>query len=573
MYPLHRFLVDYDMAMLRALARNRGVTLTTNVQAEAVDHLATALLEPLSVRTAVARLSEVGRQALGQLQSAGGRMRARHFARHFGQARPIGPGRLERETPWEEPANPAEELWYAGLIFRAFAEDETGPGEFVFVPDDLLPLLPQLHEGPAGFVLEVVSAPERDAGPDTPGQQGGLVQDLFRYLVFLQTREIRPHADGRLGKRDFAELRKALSRADERRLHFMRHLAERLGFVTRRGEHLRLEAPAVKRWLNGSLDQQIGALQGAWRDDPTWHDLCQVPDLVCDEDTGWLLRYDAVAARQALLALIARCPVEAWWSLESFVAVVKKTDPDFQRPDGDYRAWYIRDATTKSYLSGFETWDSVEGALIRDLLTGPLHWLEVVDVVGRGSEAVCYLTSAGARFLGLVQDTPDAKVFAPIVVRPDSRIEVPTPVNLYVRFQLERFAELESERPCRYLLTAPALTRALARGVRVEQILAFLEQSSNAPVPANVAGQLRLWAGRFGQVELEEVALLQVKNERVLRELTALPETRNLIDRVLSPTLAVVQKGNLARLWRELRTLGYYPPPDSGRGGENFDHG
>nr|NIV34809.1 hypothetical protein [Anaerolineae bacterium] len=49
MHKLHRFLIDYDMTMLRALAQNRGATLTTNRQAEAADELAALLLDPLSV--------------------------------------------------------------------------------------------------------------------------------------------------------------------------------------------------------------------------------------------------------------------------------------------------------------------------------------------------------------------------------------------------------------------------------------------------------------------------------------------------------------------------------------------
>ncbi|MGD8465419.1 MAG: hypothetical protein PVI09_16260, partial [Anaerolineae bacterium] len=78
---LQRCLSDYDMAMLRALAQNRGETLTTNRQNEAVDQLAAALLEPLSVRTALSRLSPQARSALDSLLAAGGRQRAPHFAR------------------------------------------------------------------------------------------------------------------------------------------------------------------------------------------------------------------------------------------------------------------------------------------------------------------------------------------------------------------------------------------------------------------------------------------------------------------------------------------------------------
>jgi hypothetical protein len=81
-------------------------------------------------------------------------------------------------------------------------------------------------------------------------------------------------------------------------------------------------------------------------------------------------------------------------------------------------------------------------------------------------------------------------------------------------------------------------------------------------VPPNVTAQLRLWAGRFGQVQLEEVALLRVQNERVLKELSVLPETRHLIAKVLSPTSALIRKKDLARLRKELRDLGYLLPED-----------
>jgi hypothetical protein len=293
-------------------------------------------------------------------------------------------------------------------------------------------------------------------------------------------------------------------------LAFLQHLVEQLGFVTRQSEILRLEARPVRHWLKATPARQLAALQEAWRDDPTWNDLCHVPALVCDQKTPWHLRYDAVAARRALLALLARCPQRgAWWSLASFVAAVKETHPDFQRPDGDYASWYIRDAANGAYLSGFESWNRVEGALIADLLTGTLGWLGVVATVDGGSEPVCRLTEAGMRFLGLLAGEPEAVPAPPIVVHADLTIEAPAPASLYTRFQLERFADPsglsssrpgpESMAPCRYRLTVEGLGRALARGSRVEQIVAFLQQASGAPLPRHVTSQLRLWARRLGQ--------------------------------------------------------------------------
>jgi hypothetical protein len=568
MHTLHRFLVDYNMTMLRVLALGRGVALDTNRQTEAADQLGSDLLDPVSVRIALARLSTPGREALDTLVAHGGRMRAPHFFRRFGKVRPVGPGRLEREAVWQEPENPAEELLYLGLMFRAFEQDRRESCEFVFVPDDLRGLLPDPQvESPLFRVETAASVPSQ-------GNEGqDLVHDLFAYLSHLQNHDVRPYADGRLGKHDLAAIRGRLYDPDERRLGFLRHLAQRLELVGRHEEHLRLESAPVKRWLTSPYAQQLAELQGAWRDDATWSDLFEVPGLTCEREESWLPRYDPTAARQRILEHLARCPLDSSWTLASFVTAVKEADPDFQRPDGDYASWYIRDADHGVYLSGFDSWDRVEGALIADLLTGPLRWLGVVAVAESEDGYRCRVTGAGARFLGLLPGEPDALPSPSIVVHGDFRIEVPPPVNLYTRFQLQRFAKLESADPCRYRLTAGSLGRALSRGVLVDQILAFLQQASTRPVPPRVAGQVRLWAGRFGQASIDEVALLRVRDERSLKELKGLPETRSLIGTPLTPTSALVQKRNLPRLRRELRALGYLPPSEAEVAGDPKEDG
>jgi hypothetical protein len=64
-------------------------------------------------------------------------------------------------------------------------------------------------------------------------------------------------------------------------------------------------------------------------------------------------------------------------------------------------------------------------------------------------------------------------------------------------------------------------------------------------------------------VKLEEVALLTVKSERALRELSVLPETRAFLGQALSSTSVLVAKENLPRLRRALRVLGFLStPPD-----------
>ncbi|MFN2289789.1 MAG: helicase-associated domain-containing protein [Anaerolineae bacterium] len=577
MHELRRFLVDYDMAMLRALAQNRGTKLSTNVQTEAADQLAAELLGPLSVRTALARLGTEARQALERLVAVGGRMPVLQFERSYGQVRPIGPGRLERESPWQDPANAAEELWYAGLVFFGFEQEEGELGGYAFVPGDLLPLLPPAKTVPPTFDLEVLTGPPQAPVEGESGRQ--FVHDLFVYLVHVQNRDVQTYADGRLAQRDLKALATRLVDDDHRRLDLVRHLAERLGFVERQEGLLRLAADPVKEWLTASTTRRLAALQAGWREDPTWNDLCRVPSLVCDQEVPWLQHYDPVAVRREILSLLARCPEDHWWSLASFVQAVKATQPDFQRPNADYKRWYLRDAQSGDYLSGFESWDRVEGALLADVVRGPLHWLGVVTVAEDAGGVACHLTKSGSRLLGLAAEEAEEVQPPPILVHPDFRVEVPAPISLYACFQLERFAEPldptsrgpTQETTWAYRLAVGALGCALERGIRVEQILAFLRQASGDRVPANVAGQMRLWAGRFGQVQLAEVVILTAKSERVLKELSVLPETRGLIGQLLTPTTALVRKQDLPRLRKALAELGFFASSEVE--GDAIEHG
>lgn len=552
MTQIQRALADYDMAMLRVLAHLRGVTLTSNRRPESIDELAEALLDPMSVRIALANLTPPARRALDALVASGGRMRAAQFARRHGHIRPMGPGRLERERPWRDPTSSAEELWYLGLIFRGFFDDDAGSGEFMFVPRDLLPKLPEPAVQDGGFSVEAVSPPERPKDGSAV-----LVHDVFSYLAYIQTHDVRPYADGRLGERDLTSLRARMSDGDERRLGFLRHLLDQMGFVYRQREYLRLKADPVRRWLSAAPAGQLLAIQAAWRDDPSWIDLCHVPGLECELAGDWLLQIDPVSTRRAVLSWLSRCPWPAWWSVEAFVEGVKQSDPDFQRPDGDYTSWYIRDVASGEYLAGFESWDQVEGRLLHDLLARPLYWLGITAIGASDSGSRCCLTDGGARLLGLApEDTRDPSA-APIVIHPDLRVDLPQPLSLYTRFQLERLAALDREEPCSYRLTVESMGRAFARGIQIEQILAFLRDSSGQPVPSSVSDQLRLWAARYDMVDLQDMTLLTVRHERVLKELSSLPETRNLLARVLSPTSALVSGRDLPRLKRALRALGF----------------
>jgi len=564
MKNLRQCLVDYDMAMLRAIAQRRGIELTSNRQHEVVEQLAQTLLQPKSIAEVLERLKPQEREALESLISEGGRKKLHLFVRQWGEIRAFGPASLERERPWENPVSPAEGLWYCGLIYSAFDEVEGQASEFVFVPQDLLPLLPQLEKPPPAFVVETAPTP-----PVTHQGNLALVQDTCAFLSYLQNEDVRPLKDGSLARHDMEHINQRflikedlteIRHEDEtERLALLHRLCQRLELVHTSEGFLRPYPPEAKRWLKATRSEQLRALQEAWRNDPDWNELWRIKSLHC-EPTGW--RNDPLLARKKILGHLAKCSPEQWLSLASFINAIKENDPDFQRPDGDYTSWYIREVTTGQYLTGFEHWDQVEGALIAHLIAKPLHWLGVTSLGHDAEGNLCsfLITPWGAAFLGLPSQMPAEPPPPPMVIQPDFTIIVPASANLYDRFQLERVAAWQSSgESYMYRITRNSLARGLRQGIKIEMVLAFLRRVSGGKVPRNVVSGLRSWDRRRGQIRLRRALLLQVGSELTMEELSTLPQTRAYLREIISPKAAIVAERDWPKLLAELRKLGYSP--------------
>ncbi len=499
------------------------------------------------------------RQALEALLAASGKMPFLVFTRDWGEIRAMGPARMERERPWQAPISTAEALWYTGFIARAFDQGPDGAYEVVFVPPELLAHLPAPSVSPRMLTLEAASAPA-----EVRADGDALLDDACTLLAYLQNEQVRPGADGSWPAHHQARLARQLCAADHERLTFLRHLVQRLGWL-RTGDsgRVRPDPAPVAAWLQSMSAQQREALAATWRDDPTWNDLFHVPSLAPEDTGAW--RNDPVLARQAILRHLRACAPETWYSLDGFIAAIKQADPDFQRPGGDYTTWYIRDATTGAYLSGFESWDAIEGALIRYLVTGPLTWLGLTDL-GVGASAF-RLTPAGAAFLGLVsagereegQPVGQGQALPLLVLRGDFTVLVPA-VRRYERFQLARVADwVRTGDPFVYRLTPASLERARRQGIPVARVLEFLGKVTGAPVPHFVEAALTRWEARGAEARIERVMLLRVSDEGLMKQVASLPSIRRLIREQVGPTAALVNERDWPRLVPALGEAGLLP--------------
>ncbi|MGQ9492967.1 MAG: helicase-associated domain-containing protein [Anaerolineae bacterium] len=480
-------LAEYPRIMLEAIAEGWGISFTDERTPEIVVRLATEMADAEALRIVLQRLSDVEREALAFVASTG-QVKAHVMVRRYGPIRHLGPGRLEWEQAWQQPASATERLWFLGLIHRGYGMDEHYHGEVFFIPPEIQNVLPPLPVRLPVFAVEPASQPAvvRD-------DQDAFARDAFVILSYLRNYEVRTKM-GVLAPRVLAQLRpRLIYPADQKRLQFLHHLCKQTGLIHRE-EELWKPTSIAASWLKEGAIARCRTFYHAWLEDANWNELWMMPRVHC-EDTGW--RNDPVLARKGMLNHLLKCPTDTWLTVASFVGSMHEMDPDFMRPDGDYNSWYIRDAQTGQYLMGYGAWEKVEGAWIRYLLEGPLLWLGVVATGYRQGEqqASCFmLTTYGAAILGLreIQEAPPQ----PIVVQPNFQVLVPHSASWYDRFLVERFAHWVDEQNgiTRYAIQADSVRTCLASGVTWKQILAFLRRVTGNQVPNSVQRALQSWA-------------------------------------------------------------------------------
>jgi hypothetical protein len=588
---LYHSLIDYEMGLLQGIASCRAVSLNTSNHAEAVELLAKALLSPAATAIALADLSPAEQEALQLILSQGGRLEVPRFAREYGYIRPMGSARLMREQPWRNPVNPAEGLWYKGLIFKTFQAVPEGSLEMVYIPADLLPLLEITAQTndlrpPTIEALKVSLMPTPNV---VISGEGRLRENIFSLLVHLQTNPVRLESSPRSSETVYSHLtakdRNALascllsplpSFTPEAELEFLLHLGLRASLLVVKHGRLRPDRDPTRTWLQAHHLQQVWLLQNTWRTDPTWNDLWHTPGLA-PQPTGW--ENSPLLARSKIMGYLAQTlgathfesaphpdqmPSSAgdWLSLDDFVATIKRIEPDFQRPGGDYNTWYIYDRQGQP-LMGFEYWNQVEGALILYLLTHILLLLDVVELgaASATSQPVSFrLTPLGQSFL---QDQApslpaDKKT---LLLRVDSNFyaHVPARASLYDRFQLARFAELEQREPRQtiYHITQASINHAFKNGVAADQITTFLARATDNQTPLKVVESILTWGARQNTVRLEQATLLRVKQASLLVELRQHPALDRLLGEVINPTTVLIPSDKVAEVRRLLRELGY----------------
>ncbi|MCC7207840.1 MAG: hypothetical protein IT323_11070 [Anaerolineae bacterium] len=563
MQALARTLAGYDLELLRIIGNRWDVDLSGLDARSAAEKLAAAMLNAEKVADVWSRLPDDQRgalQALLHLKKDVKSLPAAVFSRIHGEIRAFGPDRLVREKPYLNPANVAEALFYRGLIAKSFAESNKGTQPVIFIPTDLAAIMPtrltgfQLHPDEPEHV-EALPEPE----PGTVrAADTSLVDDLTTLLAACQVADVEL-IDGAIRDDIREDLRQHLLGASSpARLALMVALALDMGLATlNENALLKPVAATARTWLDASRPAQVRALVDAWLKSATFNELWYTPGLA-PERAGW--GNDPALARKTVLRFLEMVPLSDWWPVEDLIEAVKEDEPDFQRPGGDYESWYIRDAQSGNYLRGFESWDQVDGAVLRFVLTGPMHFLGLIDVSSDG--AACRLNAYGRALVPDGGEWPkggSAPEGASLRIQPDGLIEAPRATSRFERFQVARFTMWEKAAdPYLYRVTADGIAIAKRQGLRADQIVTFLRRVAEGQLSDDLARQIEAWgkAAASEPVTLSRVVVLRTPGPELMDMILNTPALRRYLGAPLGPSAVVVRDGQWQHLASALNDAG-----------------
>ncbi len=510
--------------------------------AAATEAIAHSLMDPERIAAKVASFPAEAKEALRALVKAGGRLPWAAFSRRFGEIRSMGPARREREQPHRHPISASEVLYYHALLARAFFDTSSGPQEFAYIPDDLLPLLRPL------FPEEPIAIPELGR-PARTSERGYLLPFSDALLDELTTLL----AALRLGR----DLQKENWRYP---LTVMQALLETAG-LTHQGE---VQGEAVRAFLEMPRPQALSFLHQVWLQSRTFNELRLLTHLLFEGE--W--QNPAWETRQRILSFLAALPPGEWWHLPSFVQAVKEQFPDFQRPAGDYDSWFIRRRADGRFLRGFSSWDEVEGALLRFFLLELLPMLGIVERAAPSAdeEIIAFRIHPAWRLqpseegyrLELQGNLPFTAEDGKISVTSQGGLRLSPQVPRKVRYLLARMAEWEGlvRGEYRYRITVASLQRAARQGLKIEHLIPLLRQNSAAELPPNLLKALERWGQRGAEMTLEEHVILRLGDEQLAEALRRSPAARFLGESLGSKAF-IIPRGNERKLLEVLLTLGW----------------
>jgi len=541
MPDLRNSLSRMDFNQLEIVAEKWGLPFSAPDAREGVNQLIDHLLDFGALQEILETLTTPEKEALLWLDSLDGKEPWTQFARRFGEIREMGAGRVDRERPDRDPISPAEGLWYRALIARGFFDTDSGPLEFAYIPEDI-----------RGLVMIVLN----------PGNSSQSREFVCRKAVPRERKHLLPASDICLdhtctllsGWRMNLDPDVHLPGISQNEVDFYRTLFSTMSLLAEDGN----PAPEkIRDFFDKPLGERFLLLWQSWRESDIHQDLSLTPDIQIEG----ILELDPCRVRELLISLLKDLDPETWWSIESFISQIKEKYPDFQRTGGEYDSWYIKSKSTGEYIRGFNHWDDVEGELVKYLLTGPMHWLGLLDLglIEEDGQPASFRFSAYAGDLFNMR-VPSIAVRKPETVQIRSKGEIRMTMNVphKTRYQVSRFCEWYPVKAEAYLyaISPASLSRAEKQGLRVAHLLSLLTNYAEA-IPPNILAALERWEKQGVQSSVSQKTILRLGSPAVLKSLKKSKASRYILEQI-GPTVVIIREGSEDKIAEVLVELGFF---------------
>ena len=602
-----QILQNYSMQVLQAMAEINGLNIDSRRKAPHVKALAKALYNKEAVERALPRLSARERRALDLLIILGGSTTSQRFKQslkregliqdraeprpRYGYYRPVTGSPHREDSPYYEDI--AARLTCLGLIVSEGNSDPRSsvigfaPGIRLVIPPQVMPHLPEVifeDDTPVPTIDIKVEASART-----------FQRDLYLYWSYVRDHETHLTQQSFVFKRELKKINdtllvpgdmgKGMGEKENPRLYFIRLLLQTMGLLKVRPGRSVIHAVQVSGFWGEPPPARVRKSLETWRDKTFWNELRYLPGITVQSwytpDLSLIVR-----ARHKVLSQLAKLPVDEWVALEGLVNRFRMTDyeflfsrevpdqrryygygyysPDYDTPYAPYRnplGWQF--SPIKDEAQG---WEVVEAQFIRNIVTGPLHWLGLVDLGYAGQadkdgavlQPVAYrVTEIGVWLLGLGSAPEIPAAESRVVVQPNFQIFALDPISDHVLATLDQFAErISAERAIEYKLTRESVYAAQQKGWTAKRVAEYLEESSDDPLPQNVARTLEEWEDLHRRIVIHRrTALAQTASPEIMDKLLTDRTLAMHLSRRLTPTVALLKldKNSVTQLERKLQ--------------------
>jgi hypothetical protein len=489
--PLDELLATVPFPEIEEAATVWGARIIPAMHArgELVSLLREQLSRPERVERMVADLSDAARNAWARLKTAGGVLPVDDLLD------PANVPLIMRRRILRELAAPL-------LIWHAYADDT----RLAVVPQAILNPTPVEVEPPP--ILRVV---ETDDVVESPW--------LFPYAaawdLLTIVRDVagspprwRPLAEG--DPAIIRRLRRKLWRTDPETLDlptgyisFLVRLGATMG-VLREDDERAVPGDAAASWREHAFTTASQRMVAAWTSAEDWIEGRERVDANL-YGAAW------PAFRETLLRALGELEEDHWYDQARFIERLLRVQPNLLRQAQVAAVGATRRASLDPAADAQDRRTRVLTLVIGTTLETACVWLGLIERsnVRESDEPVLRVTPFGRWIAGKrVEPSLPHLGQAPLAVGANFQILLyrPTPRRVWA---LSAFAEAQSlDRVSTYVLSAESLIRALASGIDLSQITAFLDRQNGGPIPQNVAYTLAEWDRGYRRVWLRRAVVL-----------------------------------------------------------------